>query len=151
VAPGAGDVVDKTPAHEWRVAPWRREPLKAVMAGGIILFAVVGSWWFSGQEYFFGILAFLILWGSIGPFFVSTRFIMDDAGVEIDSPFQKRRRSWKEIRSYYVDRYGATLSPFSGRSWLEAYRSIRILFGEHEAAIRKVLHEKLGEPAGTES
>ena len=142
MAAGAGDVVDASSALEWRVAPWRREPLKAAMAGGIILVAVVGAWGVSG-EYFFGILALLILWGSIGPFFVTTRFIMDDAGVEINSPFLKRRRPWKDIRSYYVDRYGATLSPFAGRSWLEAYRSIRILYGEHEAAIRKVLHDKL--------
>jgi hypothetical protein len=147
---GAGEIVETAPVLEWRVAPWRREPLKAVVAGGIILVAMAGAWWFSGREYFMAILALLILWGSIGPFFVTSRFVMDDAGVEIDSPFLKRRRSWKEIRSYYVDRHGATLSPFAGGSWLESYRSIRILFGEHEPAIRKVLSDKLGKP-GTES
>jgi hypothetical protein len=146
----AGEIVETTPAFEWRVAPWRREPQKAIMAAGIVLAAVAGSWWFSGREFFLAFLAFLVLWGSIGPFFTTTRFLVDDSGVEIDSPFLKRRRTWKEIRSYYVDGYGATLSPFAGRSWLESYRSIRILYGEHESAIRKVLHDKLGEP-GTES
>jgi hypothetical protein len=38
----------------------------------------------------------LMMWGSIGPFFVTSRFVLDAAGAEIDSPFLKRRRAWSE-------------------------------------------------------
>ena len=132
---------------EWRVAPWRREPKKGLFAFLVVVLGVVGSIWFSGGVWFFGLLALLILSGSVGPFFVTSRFVLDESGVEVDSPFLKRRRSWPEIKSYYLDRRGATLSPFVGRSWLESYRAIRLLFGDREEAVRARLKDRLGEPA----
>jgi len=132
---------------EWRVAPWRRDPGKTALAMVVGMGAVVGAVWLSGGVWFFGLLALLMMWGSIGPFFVTSRFVLDAAGAEIDSPFLKRRRAWSEIKSYYLDRSGATLSPFVGRSWLESYRAIRLLFGDHGEAVRRRLKEQLGEPA----
>jgi hypothetical protein len=113
----------------------------------MIVLTVVGAWWFSGGEWFFGLLALLIMWGSVGPFFVTTRFVIDAAGVEVDSPFLKRKRAWTDIKTWFADRDGATLSPFAGRSWLEAYRSVRLMWGDREDEIRRRLHEKLGEPS----
>lgn len=133
---------------EWRVAPWRRDPGKTALAMAVVVLAVAGAVWLSGGIWFFGLLALLMMWGSIGPFFVTSRFVLDAAGAEIDSPFLKRRRAWSEIKSYYLDGYGATLSPFAGRSWLESYRSVRLLFGDHGEAVRRRLKERLGEPAG---
>jgi hypothetical protein len=154
MASGSGDVVGNEPAgpagdtpFEWRVTPWRREPLKAAVTIGIMLAAILLSWWYSGGEFYFAVLALLILWGSLGPFFVTTRFVIDAEGVEVDSSFLKRRRKWSEIRAWYVDRHGATLSPFAGRSWLESYRAVRVLFGDHEERVRNLLNEKLGQPA----
>ena len=118
------------------------------MAVVITALAIAGAIWLSGGSLFFGLLALLMMWGSIGPFFTTSRFVVDEAGVEIDSPFLKRRRDWKDIKSYYCDRDGATLSPFAGRSWLESYRSVRLLFGDHEDDLRRRLHEKLGQPPG---
>ena len=148
----AGDELTGAPGPEpepleWRVAPWRRDRWKAALATVVVLSAVGGAVWLSGGIWFFGLLALLMMWGSIGPFFVTSRFVLDAAGAEIDSPFLKRRRAWSEIRSYYLDRSGATLSPFAGRSWLESYRSIRLLFGDHGEAVRRRLKEHLGEPA----
>lgn len=113
----------------------------------MIVLTVVGAWWFSGGEWFFGLLAFLIMWGSVGPFFVTSRFVIDADGVEVDSPFLKRKRAWSEVRTWFVDRHGVTLSPFAGRSWLESYRSVRLLFGDREDEVRRRLREKLGEPS----
>lgn len=132
---------------EWRVAPWRRDPGKTVLAMFVVVSATAAAVWLSGGIWFFGLLALLMMWGSIGPWFVTSRFVLDGAGVEIDSPFLKRRRAWSEIKSYYLDRHGATLSPFAGRSWLESYRSVRLLFGDHGEAVRRRLKERLGEPA----
>ncbi len=131
---------------EWRVAPWRREPMKGLLALGVIVVGVIGSIWFSGGVLFFGLLALMVLGGAVGPFFVTSRFVLDEKGVEVDSPFLKRRRAWSEIKSYYLDRRGATLSPFVGRSWLESYRAIRLLFGDREEAICERLRGRLGEP-----
>ena len=133
---------------EWRVAPWRRERGRALAAAIVSLAAAAGSVWLSGGVWFFGLLALLLMWGSIGPFFVTSRFVLDEAGAEVDSPFLKRRRAWKEIKSYYVDRYGATLSPFAGKNWLESYRAIRLLFGDRREAVIRRLKDELGEPAG---
>ncbi len=134
------------PLLEWSVQPWRRDPKRAAAALAILAVSIAGCWWLGGQ-WFFGLLAAAVLWGSIGPFFVTSRYVMDEEGVAIDSPFLKRRRRWDEIRAWYVDDHGATLSPFAGKSWLEAYRSIRLLFGDREEDIRKILNERLGEPS----
>ena len=150
-SPAGADLETSPSTYEWRVEPWRREPRKAAITTVIILAVVFGAWWYGGRNVFPALLAMLILWGSLGPFFVSSRFVIDDSGVEVDSPFLKRRRAWSDIRSYYVDGYGATLSPFLRHSWLEAYRSIRVLFGDHESAVRELLAEKLGQPAGRPS
>lgn len=108
--------------------------------------AVVGAWWIGERQWFYGLLAFLVLWGSLGPYFVTARFVIDAAGVEVASPFVHRRQAWDRIHHYYVDGRGATLTPLAGASWLEPYRAVRLLFGDRESEVRRRLHERLGEP-----
>lgn len=144
----ARDCGEGVPTLTWTVTPWRHDRRKALLVAGTTGAAAAGAWWFSGGQIFFALLAFVMIWGSVGSFFTTSRYRIDADGVEIDSPFLKRRRAWDEIRSWYLDRHGATLSPFSGTSWLEPYRSIRVLFGTEEETVRSVLSERLGPPGG---
>lgn len=134
------------PTLVWSVTPWRRDPRKALFVAALTVVTAIGAWWFSGGQVFFGLLALVMLWGSVGSYFITSRFRVDAGGVQVDSPFLKRRRAWSEIRSWYLDDHGATLSPFAGSSWLESYRAVRLLFGADGEAVRRVLRERLGPP-----
>jgi hypothetical protein len=58
-----------------------------------------------------------------------TTYRLTDDAVEVRSLGVARVRPWTEMRRMTVDQTGVFLSPFEKRSWLEAYRGVRLLFG----------------------
>jgi len=120
---------------EWRVWPFRERPV----AGALAFLAVILASVFCaaiGGHVIFGLVAMLVLFGSLNPFFSPTTFRMDAEKVEALRWPVHKVRAWEDIRSCFVDRRGITLSPFVGRAWLEPYRGLRLLFlGDREPVL----------------
>jgi len=55
-------------------------------------------------------------------------------------------RPWSEMRRATADATGVFLSPFEGRSWLEAYRGLRLLYGGNRDQVLAFVAARLGKP-----
>jgi hypothetical protein len=119
------DMTAETSMLSWTVRPWRERKVLSVIA--IVL--VVGLsvlFGFAAGEFYWGVLAFLVLGLSIRSHYVSTAYRLDDSGVTIETRWQKKHRPWQKFRTFRVDKDRLILSPFGKYSWLEPYRSTRL-------------------------
>ena len=66
---------------------------------------------------------------SLSSFLLPTGYRLTKEAVEVRSLGVVRVRPWTEMRRYEVDASGVFLSPFEKRSWLDAYRGVRLLPG----------------------
>jgi hypothetical protein len=126
------------PHLTWQAWPARDRPLAAA---GTAIFVVLVSVLVAGVggHVVVGLGAVVILFGSLNPFFSPTTFRLDDEGVTVERWPVRKVRAWTEFRAAWADRYGVTLSPFRGRSWMEPYRGVRLLFaGNREAVVDAV-------------
>jgi hypothetical protein len=126
-APEAGDVLS------WSVRPVAIRPGRGVAA--LCMVAVVAGATFLLAGPILGALALLLLGGSIAPYFVTARYELSPETVAVESPFQRVRRPWSDIRRVYVGRDGVSLSPFRRYHVLEPYRSIMLRYGEHREEV----------------
>jgi hypothetical protein len=76
-----------------------------------------------------GVATPLFVLFSLSSFLFPTAYRLTEDLVEVRSLGVARVRPWTEMRRMTVDRTGVFLSPFERRSWLEAYRGVRLLFG----------------------
>ena len=112
----------------WEVNPFRDQPAK-----GIAVLVVAVS--FIGVAAFFagpvlGLISLFVLTGSIGSFFVTTKYTLTREAVEVRSAFQRVSRPWGDFRKLHKGASGVSLSPFSGRHLLEPYRSVMLRYGD---------------------
>jgi hypothetical protein len=128
-----------------------RSPVRAIIA---VAFVALMAWtiqsWF--RTTYFTVVAVLLVWGQVAGFFLPTRFALTEGGVTVRGLVSRRQKGWSEFRSYYVDREGILLSPFTERSRLERFRGVSLQFhgnrDEVVAFVEGVM--SAGEPPGSE-
>ena len=110
---------------------WRSHPVRQggkrlwVVIGALILFPV-GLTLLYGP--FYGLLALVILGGSMAAYFLPTDYAFYAGGVESRFLGVNRRFTWEQFRSFYRDRNGVLLSPFPQPSRLENFRGVYLRF-----------------------
>ncbi|HUU45538.1 MAG TPA: hypothetical protein VM118_07355 [Acidobacteriota bacterium] len=125
----------------WRSHPVRERHERLVLVVAIllglpaILLALYGP--------FFAVLAFVILGASLGSFFLPTDYVLYRGGGEMRFLWITRRFTWAQYRSFYPDRNGVLLSPFTRPSRLENFRGIYLRFGRRADEIMAVVTEQL--------
>jgi len=115
-----------------------KSPVRAVLAVGFI---VVMAWFIQSlfRTTYFTVVAVLLVWGQVAGFFLPTRFALNEEGVSVRGLVSRRQKPWSEFRSWYVDREGLLLSPFTERSRLERFRGVSLQFhGNREEVIALV-------------
>lgn len=128
---------------EWISFPAKEEPKKAIVVG---LFLVVFSF-FVGIIWggIFGILSIILLLLSLFPYFTPTRYRLDDDGIVVKKAFYTIKKEWKDIRSYYPDKNGVLLSPFSRETRLENYRGLYLRFNRNKEEVLTFLKKRFEE------
>ena len=117
----------------WEVRPWAQARLKGVLAILWIVLVSLAVLALAGP--LLAALATVILAGSVGPFYVKTRYRLTPDGVEVQSPFQRLKRPWGGFRRMHVGKSGVSLNPYAKRHLLEPYRSVMLRFGDHRQAV----------------
>jgi len=127
---------------EWLSFPAKEEPVKAISVGlFLVVFSfLVGIIWGG----IFGILSIILLLLSLSPYFTPTRYSLDDDGIVVKKAFYTIKKEWKDIRSYYIDKNGVLLSPFSRETRLENYRGLYLRFSGNKEEVMVFLEKKLG-------
>ena len=126
----------------WRVHPAKRSLTKAILVSLVILLLTYFSSWYAGKP--FGALAFILLMGSLWPFFVPTKYRITSWGVEQIRWPVRQKRPWSHFRRYEVDARGILLSPFISPSRLDSFRGMYLLIGNGSQKIQEVVAEQLG-------
>jgi hypothetical protein len=129
VAPAAREVdaLTQERADEvvWRIWPARQRPLTAIVliAGALVLGVLVSR---GTQDKVLGIAAPVFVLASLSSFLLPTEYRLTREAIEVKSLGVVRSRPWSEMRRFEEDRSGVFLSPFEKRSWLDAYRGVRL-------------------------
>ena len=107
---------------EWTDLPLRKRPLQGILTLLFILFisSVVFLFW----ERFLGIVAFVVLFLSVIPFYTITHYRIDRKGISVRNMGMVRRKGWEEIKRVYVVKNGLFFSPFGYETRLEHYRGV---------------------------
>ena len=112
----------------WTTWPARERPLAAfvLVASSVILGVLVRR---ATGDTVLGVVTPVFVLGSLVAFLLPTEYRLTEEAIEVRSLGVSRSRPWSEMRRMTVDRTGVFLSPFEKRTWLEAYRGLRLLFG----------------------
>jgi hypothetical protein len=127
---------------EWSVWPARERPWAAAVL--LVSLLVLGVLVAQGTgDRVLGIAAPLFVLGSVGSFIARTHYRLTNETIEVKALGVARARPWSEMRRAILDRGGVFLSPFEKRSWLEAYRGVRLPFGGNRDQVVAFVETKL--------
>ena len=130
----------------WTAWPARERPLAAAVL--VVAAVVLGMLVKKGTEDpFLGVAAPGFVLASLSSFLFPTSYRLTKESVEVRSLGVPRVRPWTEMRRMTVDRTGVFLSPFDRRSWLEAYRGVRLLFGGNRDQVVAFVEARIGRGA----
>lgn len=130
----------------WTAWPARERPLAAAVL--VVAAVVLGMLVERGtDDRFLGIAAPAFVLASLSSFLLPTSYRLTKESVEVRSLGVARARPWTEMRRMTVDRTGVFLSPFERRSWLEAYRGVRLLFGGNRDQVVAFVEARIGRGA----
>ena len=127
---------------EWSVHPIKKNWKVSV---GVVSFLVIlcAAIYFSFHSIAFLILSIVIFVGSLAPFFFSTTYILQNDCVIVRSLLRGFSRQWDSFSSYYPDKNGVLLSPFSSPSRLENFRGIYVRFSHNRSEVVSFIREKM--------
>lgn len=107
----------------WEERPLRDRPWRGLFALSVLLlteFACLAVW----ESAALALVALVAVGGAIAPFFLTTRYELDDAGARSRLLGQEQARAWREIRRVEPDARGVLLSPFARRHLLDGPRGL---------------------------
>jgi hypothetical protein len=127
---------------EWSVWPARDRPWAAavLLASLLVLGVLIAE---GTGDKVLGVAAPAFILVSVGSFIARTRYRLTSESIEVRTLGVARARPWGEMRRATVDRGGVFLSPFEKRSWLEAYRGVRLPFGGNRDQVVAFVETKL--------
>ena len=110
--------------HPIRSGGWRTAFLIAVWAATCL------AVWTATKSVLYVVFAVVVIGAATRKFVLPTTYKMDKEGIEARSLFGANRRPWTRYRSFYADRNGVLLSPFSRANRLVSHRGLYVLFGD---------------------
>ena len=130
----------------WTAWPARERPAAAaVLIGAALVLGVLVAK--ETHDRFLGVAAPAFVLASLSSFLLPTSYRLTEESLEVRSLGVARARPWAEMRRMTVDRTGVFLSPFERRSWLEAYRGVRLLFGGNRDQVVAFVEARIGRNA----
>jgi hypothetical protein len=117
------------PIISWSIHPAKKRPLVTTLVIIFILLIAIGIYTWTLSPLFTA-LATMILIGSLSGYFFPTTYKFFDDQLVVRYTVTTLRKEWSQYRSFYKDRNGVLLSPFTQRSRLENFRGIYVRFGD---------------------
>lgn len=102
---------------------WTKTALLCVIVTGFSLGAM-----FSFDGLVYGLVALAVLAASLSRYWLPTRYVIDEQGVQMTHLGWERRRPWSQFRRVDVHRDGLFLSPFAHSSRLDSFRGCFLRF-----------------------
>ena len=126
----------------WVSHPVKESIKKNIIAlFGIIVILVGGFIWLYIPGVLMGIVIILL---TLLPYFMPTKYSIDEQGIRVQYMFQNRLYEWKHFRSFYIDENGVLMSPFSSPSRLENFRGIYVRYGDKKKEVIELIKSYMG-------
>lgn len=136
------DTDDAGQTLEWVCHPAKRNRTVTVLVSVFIILLVVTVYYIT-YSIWFGILGFLILFGSLASFFFPTRYRLTEKEIIVKTTTQTLHKKWSQYRTYYPDKNGILLSPFARPSRLENFRGIYLKFWYNRDEVLAFVKERI--------
>ena len=126
---------------------WSSHPVKKKTLISILVIVFLFAVWFVVYLTTYSLLltglSVVIMLGSLLSFFLPTHYEMDQEKIKIKFFLTKREREWNAFRSFYVDKNGVLLSPFTKPSRLENFRGIYVRFNQNKEQVVNFVKSKI--------
>lgn len=131
---------------EWVSHPVKESVKKNIIAGiGVLVILAGGFIWLYIPGVLLGLIIILL---TLTPYFLPTKYIISERGVEVHYMFQKKMHKWDMFRSYYDDENGILLSPFRRPSRLENYRGLYVRYGNNREKVSELIEHYMTDKSG---
>ena len=136
--------VSDVPTLQWSVHPLVHEPrLKsASLCLALAAFSVMAAVSFGGALY--GVISCVALAAAVSRYLFPTRYVLDQAGVETDHLWRRKRRAWTEFCRAQVRGDGLFLSPFERPHRLDSFRGEFIRCRGNQESVSSFVREHVG-------
>lgn len=126
----------------WTVHPIKRN-WKVSVSVIFFLMSLCVSIYISFDSLAYLFLSAIILFVSLTPFFLPTTYYFQDDLILVKSSFRKFSKDWSFFKSFYADKNGVLLSPFSSPSRLENFRGIYVRFNKNRSEVLDFISKKI--------
>ena len=127
---------------EWVCHPAKKNTRTTVLVT-VFLFVVIAAVYYATASVWFGILAVVILFGSLASFYFPTKYKLTEDGIFVKTTAQTLKKKWSQYRSYYPDKNGVLLSPFVRPSRMENFRGIYLKFWYNKDEVVAFVKEQM--------
>ncbi len=115
---------------EWSVHPAAKDRKKLIFS--IISFVLTLLLLYFAGGVFWTVFGALVLFLTLYPFYVETKYIATEAGITIRRPLYKKMRKWGEFRRVKDFKNGILLSPYKKDTFLENFRGEFLLLNRED-------------------
>jgi hypothetical protein len=126
----------------WRIHLAARQPAKAGVAVGCVLFTVVCAH-FSLHNPWLTLASGLLLVSSVADFLFPVRYTLTTTGAEVRGLASSHVLAWRSVRRCYQDAEGLKLSPLPRLTRLERFRGVYLRFAGNREEVLAVVQEQL--------
>ena len=127
---------------QWTVHPVKRN-WKVSTGVSVFLIVLCAAIYISFSSVALLFLSAVALICSLARFFFPTTYTLQNDCIIVKSLLRSSSMQWDSFRSYYPDRNGVLLSPFSSPSRLENFRGTYVRFDHNKSEVVDFVREKI--------
>lgn len=112
----------------WSVHRLKESPGKSVVVGVFLVVFLVFSWFAFGPG--LTLVALLVFALALNTWYLPTTYTFDRDGITMNKRLFSHTYPWDQFRRFFRTTGGVVVSPFSRRTFLDAFRGVHLLLPE---------------------
>ncbi len=142
--------ISDEPVLQWRCHPALKRPWITLSVTLFLLLVSLVVFYLTDSKTF-TTLALVIMFASLAKFYFPTSYKLDNKRVTIKTSTQTLHKEWSLFRSFYPDKNGILLSPFTSPTRLENFRGLYIMFNDNRDEVIDFVRMKITPPSNSSS
>ncbi|MFC1851049.1 hypothetical protein ACFL27_12720 [candidate division CSSED10-310 bacterium] len=132
---------------QWRAHPVSDNWKKSILVLLFIILLLFGVHFVSDGDPLLTILAILLLFGTLSPYFLVTEYRLDETYITQKRGSLILKKKWTEFRNFHVGDTLIQLSPFEYPSRLESFRSMSLLVNKsNRDQVLHMVQQRISKP-----
>lgn len=128
---------------QWRIYPFKKNPLKGIVAGIFILMVSIYSGMLMNSILFSFIILIVFFIFVLLPYYFSTKFILTEKKIIIQNAFLKKEQKWEYFRRFDYDKKVIKIFTSLKASRLDNYRSFNLIFNNNREQVIEIVKRKI--------